>query len=61
MEKRGSGVERINVAILRAQAPALAFAAPRLLDAACASAQEVRLVDTPCALPVADAALGDAA
>ncbi len=56
-------LERVNVAISRARALALVFASPRLPDAACASVEQVRLVDTLCALPVADAptALGDAA
>lgn len=55
--------ERINVALSRARALALVFASPRLLDAPCATVDEVRLVDTLCALPVAaaPAALGDAA
>ena len=64
---RGMGflfsLNRINVAVSRARALALVFASPRLLDARCATVEEVRLVDTLCALPVADApaALGDAA
>lgn len=55
--------ERINVALSRARALALVFASPRLLDAPCATLDEVRLVDTLCALPAAatPAALGDAA
>ena len=42
---------------------ALVFASPRLLDAPCASVEEVRLVNTLCALPAAaaPARLGDAA
>jgi uncharacterized protein len=64
---RGMGflfsLNRINVAISRARGLALVFAAPRLLDAPCATVDEVRLVDTLCALPVAaaPAAAGDAA
>jgi uncharacterized protein len=64
---RGMGflfsLNRINVAVSRARALALVFASPRLLDARCGSVEDVRLVDTLCALPVADApaALGDAA
>ena len=55
--------ERINVALSRARALVLVFAAPRLLDAPCATLDEIRLVDTLCALPVAaaPAAAGDAA
>jgi hypothetical protein len=54
---------RINVAVSRARALALFFASPRLLDARCATVEQVRLVDTLCVLPAADAppALGDAA
>ena len=64
---RGMGflfsLNRINVAVSRARALALVFASPRLLDARCGSVEEVRLVNTLCALPVADApaAFGDAA
>jgi uncharacterized protein len=54
---RGMGflfsLNRINVAVSRAKALALVFAAPRLLDARCATVEEVRLVNTLCALPVA--------
>jgi uncharacterized protein len=56
---RGMGflfsLNRINVAVSRAKALALVFASPRLLDAACATVEEVRLVNTLCALPVAAA------
>jgi uncharacterized protein len=64
---RGMGflfsLNRINVAVSRAKALALVFASPRLLHAACATVEEVRLVNTLCALPVAGAAaaVGDAA
>ena len=56
-------LHRINVAVSRAKALALVFASPRLLDARCATVDEVRLVNTLCALPVtgAAAAVGDAA
>jgi uncharacterized protein len=55
--------ERINVALSRARGLALVFASPRLLDARCATVDEVRLVDTLCALPpaAAPAAFRDAA
>ena len=64
---RGMGflfsLNRINVAVSRAKALTLVFASPRLLDARCATVDEVRLVNTLCALPVtrARAAFGDAA
>jgi uncharacterized protein len=64
---RGMGflfsLNRINVAVSRAKALSLVFASPRLLDARCATVEEVRLVNTLCALPVAgaQAAVGDAA
>jgi uncharacterized protein len=56
-------LNRINVAVSRAKALALVFASPRLLDARCTTVEQVRLVNTLCALPVAGApaALGDAA
>ena len=54
---RGMGflfsLNRINVAVSRAKALALVFASPRLLDARCATVEEVRLVNTLCALPTA--------
>ena len=46
-------LNRINVAVSRAKALALVVAAPRLLGARCATVEEVRLVNTLCALPVA--------
>jgi uncharacterized protein len=48
-------LNRINVAVSRAKALALVFASPRLLDARCATVEQVRLVNTLCALPVAPA------
>jgi uncharacterized protein len=54
---RGMGflfsLNRINVALSRAKALALVFASPRLLDARCSTVEEMRLVNTLCALPVA--------
>jgi len=54
---------RINVAVSRAMALTLVFASPRLLDARCATVEEVRLINTLCVLPVtrAPVAFGDAA
>ena len=46
-------LNRINVAVSRAKALALVFASPRLLDARCTTVEQVRLVNTLCALPVA--------
>jgi len=43
---------RINVAVSRAKALALVFGAARLREAACSSLDEIRLVNTLCALPV---------
>ena len=43
-------LNRINVAISRAKGLALIFAAPRLLEAKCASVEEMALVNTLCAL-----------
>jgi uncharacterized protein len=47
-------VNRLNVAISRAQALAIVFACPRLLDVACRTIDEMRLVNALCA--VADTA-----
>jgi uncharacterized protein len=64
---RGMGflfsLNRINVAVSRAQALALVFAAPRLLETRCATVEQVRLVNTLCALREAGAPLriGEAA
>jgi uncharacterized protein len=46
-------LNRINVAVSRAKALALVFASPRLLDARCTTVEQVRLVNTLCALPAA--------
>lgn len=43
-------INRINVAVSRAQVLALVFASPRLLDIPCSSVHEMRLVNTLCAL-----------
>lgn len=42
--------ERINVAVSRAQGLALVFGSPRLLDAKCATVEQMALVNTLCAL-----------
>ncbi len=44
-------LNRINVAISRAMALALVFVSPRLLDAPCATVEQMKLVNTVCALP----------
>lgn len=43
-------LNRINVAVSRAQVLALVFASPRLLEVPCSSVHEMRLVNTLCAL-----------
>ena len=45
-------LNRINVAISRAQVLALVFASPRLLEVPCANIEEMRLVNSLCALKV---------
>ena len=42
---------RINVAVSRAKGLALVFGAPRLREAKCATVDQMRLVNTLCALP----------
>jgi hypothetical protein len=43
-------LNRINVAVSRAQALSLVFASPRLLEVTCANIREMRLVNSLCAL-----------
>jgi superfamily I DNA and/or RNA helicase len=43
-------LNRINVAISRAQALAMVFACPRLLEIPCSTADQVRLVNAVCAI-----------
>ena len=45
-------LNRINVAVSRAKALALVFCAPRLREAKCETVEQMRLVNTLCALPV---------
>lgn len=42
---------RINVAVSRARALALVFGSPRLRETKCETVEQVRLVNTLCALP----------
>src|SRR3546814_8720345 len=44
-------LNRINVAVSRAKGLALVFAAPRLREAKCDTVEQMRLVNTLCALP----------
>ena len=43
--------ERLNVAISRGKALSLVFASPRLCETSCATTEQMRLVNTLCALP----------
>jgi superfamily I DNA and/or RNA helicase len=43
-------LNRLNVAISRAQALAVLFASPRLLDVACSTIEELKLVNALCAV-----------
>ncbi|SLN46170.1 hypothetical protein TRL7639_02515 [Falsiruegeria litorea R37] len=44
--------ERLNVAVSRGKALSLVFASPRLLSTPCATVDQMRLVNTLCALPL---------
>src|SRR3546814_10010341 len=44
-------LNRINVAVSRAKGLALVFAAPRLREVKCDTVEQMRLVNTLCALP----------
>lgn len=44
-------LNRINVAVSRAKVLALVFGAPRLREAKCETVEQMRLVNTLCALP----------
>jgi uncharacterized protein len=44
-------LNRINVAVSRAKALALVFGSDRLRDASCRTIEQMRLVNTLCALP----------
>jgi uncharacterized protein len=44
-------LNRINVAVSRAKGLALVFGAPRLREAKCDTVEQMRLVNTLCALP----------
>ena len=45
-------LNRINVAVSRAKGLALVFGAPRLREAKCETVEQMRLVNTLCALPI---------
>ena len=45
-------LNRINVAVSRAKGLSLVFGAPRLREAKCETVEQMRLVNTLCALPV---------
>jgi len=47
-------LNRINVAVSRAKCLALVFGAPRLREAKCTTVEQMRLVNTLCALPDAN-------
>lgn len=47
-------LNRINVAVSRAKGLALVFGAPRLREAKCNTVEQMRLVNTLCALPVVE-------
>jgi len=49
-------LNRINVAVSRAKALALVFGAPRLRETRCETVEQMRLVNTLCALPLAGSA-----
>ena len=51
-------LNRINVAVSRAQVLSLVFASPRLLEVPCANIMEMRLVNSLCALKEYSAGAG---
>src|SRR5258705_8080260 len=53
-------LNRINVAVSRAQVLSLVFASPRLLEVTCANVEEMRLVNSLCALREYGAAIAKA-
>lgn len=52
-------LNRINVAVSRAKALALVFGAPRLREAKCETVEQMRLVNTLCALRTCPEAAGE--
>lgn len=52
-------LKRINVAVSRAKGLALVFGSPRLREAKCDTVEQMRLVNTLCALPLWSTVLAD--